>query len=147
MAVHNLINLLLDLIFPDRCAGCGGAGGLFCSRCRAVLQPYPDEDTPAGLDGATVARIYAGPLRPAMHRLKYGRKRRIAEPLGDLLATALEIAPQPADALIAVPLHTERLAERGFNQSEELARGFVFGVGRRFSRAWSVTATPATRPD
>jgi ComF family protein len=47
--------------------------------------------------------------------------RRVAVPLGDLLADHLRAAPQPADALMAVPLHAGRLAERGFNQSEELA--------------------------
>jgi ComF family protein len=53
--------------------------------------------------------------------MKYRRMRRVAAPLGDLLADHLRSAPQPADALMAVPLHAGRLTERGFNQSEELA--------------------------
>ncbi len=53
--------------------------------------------------------------------MKYSRLRRVAAPLGDLLADHLRERPQPADALMAVPLHAGRLAERGFNQSEELA--------------------------
>lgn len=122
MQLRPLLSGLLDLLFPDRCAGCGGPGGLLCAACRAGLSPYPPDEPPAGTDGATVAFVYGGALRPALHRLKYGRARRVAEPLGALLGAALLTAPQPADALIPVPLHPARLAERGFNQSEAIAR-------------------------
>jgi ComF family protein len=46
----------------------------------------------------------------------------MGEPLGDLLAQHMSAHPLPADGLIAVPLHPRRLAERGFNQSDLLAR-------------------------
>lgn len=129
MAMWSLIGRLLDLIFPDRCAGCGGSGGLFCARCRAGLRPYPPEEPPAGLDGATVAWIYNPALRKALHRLKYQRVRRVAQPLGELLGEALLARPQPADVLLPVPLHPGRLAERGFNQSEALARAAAARCG------------------
>lgn len=125
--LSELFEQLLQLLFPDCCAGCGRTGALWCERCRGSLQGYPAEPAPAGLDGATVGWIYQGSLRHAVHRLKYGRERRVAQPLGELLASCLATQPQPADALLAVPLHAGRLAERGFNQSEELARW----LGRR----------------
>lgn len=119
----SFVERLLDLLFPDRCAGCKRGGGLLCGRCRAALRAYPDADPATeGLDGATVAWLYEGPLRPAIHRFKYERDRRVAVPLGDGLAARLMTHPQPADALLPVPLHPDRLAERGFNQAEELAR-------------------------
>lgn len=119
---------LLDLFFPDRCVICGSVGNLFCGKCAAQLRSYPAETPPAGLDGATVGWHYEGGLRKAIHRLKYVRGgRRIAAPLADLLALRLVAEPQPADALIGVPLHGVRLAERGFNQAHELA----LGLGRR----------------
>jgi ComF family protein len=43
-----------------------------------------------------------------------------ARGLGEVLAEA--VADQRMDALIPVPLHRRRLAERGFNQALELAR-------------------------
>lgn len=124
-----LIHQLLDLLFPDRCAGCGGGGGLFCDRCAASLAPYPAEAPPAGLDGAAVGWIYSRPLQQAIHRLKYLRVRRVAVPLGDLLARQVCGALPAVDALIAVPLHPERLAERGFNQSAELGRRLARATG------------------
>lgn len=117
---------LLELIFPDRCAACGGAGGLLCPACRAGLRPYPPEGPTPGLDAMAVAWLYEGALRDAVHSLKYRRRRRVADALADALAAGL--APPPADALVPVPLHAERLAERGFNQAEDLARR----LGRRW---------------
>ncbi|GIW91929.1 MAG: amidophosphoribosyltransferase [Pirellulaceae bacterium] len=111
---------MIGWLFPDYCAGCGRlTGELFCANCRALLRPYPPFPPPTGLTAARVAFRYEGGLAHAIHRLKYGHRRRIARPLGDLLAAAA--GPLDADALIAVPLHPTRLRERGFNQAAELA--------------------------
>lgn len=67
-----------------------------------------------------------------MHAFKFGRRRALASPLGDLLAEiGAEVLPggRP-DLLIPVPLHPGRERERGFNQSLLLAR--------RLGRAWGV---------
>jgi len=45
----------------------------------------------------------------------------MARPLGALLASHLTAHPLEVDALLPVPLHPDRLAERGFNQAEALA--------------------------
>lgn len=129
LALCPFVDTLLGLLFPDRCAGCDRPGSLFCSTCRAQLLPYPDRQLTvaslsrdARLDAATVAFIFEGPLRKAVHCFKYRRVQRMAAPLGDMLAEHLSRHPMPADALLPVPLHLHRLAERGFNQSEVLAR-------------------------
>ncbi len=125
---RSLSDSVLGLLFPDRCAGCGRSGELLCAACRASIRPYPAHEPPvrggdalALLDGASVAYLFEGALRKAIHTLKYNRVRRMAEPLGDMLAHHLQSHPQPCDAIIPVPLHPRRLAERGFNQSELLA--------------------------
>jgi ComF family protein len=60
------------------------------------------------------------PLAAAIQRLKYQRRRSIADALGTLLA---ERYPFADDALlIPVPLHARRLRTRGFNQALLLAR-------------------------
>jgi ComF family protein len=126
----DLFGRLLDLLFPDRCAACGAGAGLLCGRCRARLRPYPPGDGPTpGLDGVAVAWLYEGPAQRAIHALKYGRRRRVADALADALADAVG-APPPGAALIPVPLHRGRLAERGFNQSAALAG--------RLARRWGL---------
>ena len=42
--------------------------------------------------------------------------------MGRLLHTYLERAPRAADLIVPVPLHPSRVRERGYNQSELLAR-------------------------
>ena len=103
------------------CAVCGEpfpglAGVLPCDACRRAPPPYAF---------ARAVAPYQDGMRAAIHALKYGRRPVLATPLGRLLAEAgVRAAPAPpsdwADALIPVPLHPARLAERGFNQAELL---------------------------
>ncbi len=81
-----------------------------------------------GLEAMLVAWLYGDEVRQAIHALKYQRRRRMALLLADALAD--DWSPPPGDALIPVPLHPDRLAERGFNQAEELAR--------RLSQRWRI---------
>jgi ComF family protein len=83
-------------------------------------------------DPPPVARVHAalrhhGLARELVLALKYRRGKHLVEPLADLIAP---IAPHDIDVLVPVPLHTRRLRERGFNQSELLA----LALGRRSGR-------------
>jgi len=93
----------------------GLAGVLPCDACRRAPPPYAF---------ARAVAPYRDGMREAIHALKYGRRPVLATPLGRLLAAA---EPGPvrlrdwADAVVPVPLHPARHAERGFNQAELLA--------------------------
>ena len=123
MIGQSMFDSLLALLFPDRCAGCGRLGALLCPACRAALIPYPEgpHQPPPSLTDVRVAFVFDGPLREIVHQFKYRRERRLARPLGALLAAHLAAGPFSADAVLAIPLHHQRLAERGFNQAEALA--------------------------
>lgn len=129
--MHALIERLLGLLFPDHCAACRRTGDLFCADCRALLVPYAEEvqATPQGLEAVRIAFTFEGPLRAAIHALKYTRRRRMARPLGALMAAHLRAAPLPAQVLLPVPLHPARQAERGFNQAAELAHEIARATG------------------
>jgi ComF family protein len=62
---------------------------------------------------------YEGPLELAIQRFKYEGWRALAPPLAQLLSPEL-VAGRPA--VLAVPLHPRRARERGYNQSDLLAR-------------------------
>lgn len=69
-----------------------------------------------------------------MHDLKYKGNKEIGYHLGtlfakDLLGHSSFIKPEMA---VSVPLHETRLRARGFNQSEEIARGFAETLGIPF---------------
>jgi ComF family protein len=88
-----------------------------CALCRSGLR---------GFDAAYCFGSYEGTLRELIHLYKYARIRPMAGPLGKLLASALP-RDERFDAIVPVPLHWRRKWQRGFNQSELLARE----LGRR----------------
>jgi ComF family protein len=83
-----------------------------CALCRGGLR---------GFDAAYCFGAYEGTLRELIHLYKYGRIKPLARALGGLLATALPL-DERFDAVVPVPLHWRRQWQRGFNQSELLAR-------------------------
>lgn len=146
--VRSIVDPVLAVVFPSRCPVCSTAlarpsrgplcaacwDGLprhrgplcrcgaavatlwdgLCGRCRRGLSP---------LDAGASLGPYEGPLRVAIHQLKYHGRRCVAARLAEALLEerpARELLP-PGAVLVPVPLHPRRRRERGFNQSELLA--------------------------
>ncbi len=100
------------------CVLCGVAvdGGARCFRCRTKSL--------GALNLIRAAVAYESPVPALVHAFKYRGRRRLAAPLAGWMAAAWAERPElkAFDVLVPVPLHAERLKERGFNQSELLAR-------------------------
>jgi len=74
-----------------------------------------------GFDAAFAYGEYEGALRKLIHEFKYSRVTPLAGKLGPLLSRALP-REQSFDVIVPMPLHWRKRLERGFNQSELLAR-------------------------
>lgn len=125
-----LASMLGALLAPERCAACGqyvSLGAAFCQPCASAIEPIEGDE-----HEATAVGWFGGPLAQAIHRFKYEQRAELARPLGDLLARAGQRWASQADAIVPVPLATERLIERGYNQAGLLAA--------RVERAWGVKA-------
>jgi ComF family protein len=133
---------LLDLLLPPACAGCGRPGALLCGPCRSRLRspssggdrflaPDPGVVVGEALLVGLAAFAYGGPMRRALAALKYGGVSRLAPILAELaqphLAQLLAVTGPPT--LVPVPVHPERLRERGYNQAALLARGLGARLG------------------
>lgn len=95
-------------------------GALACGRCIAA---------PPAFDATIACLHYEFPATRLIQSFKYAQVVGLADPLAGLLAEAIaDSGLDPPDLLLAMPLSRERLAERGFNQSLEIARI----LGRRF---------------
>jgi len=94
-------------------------------RRRAPVASCPDCPPPEIASGRA-AFLFDGPVREAIHRMKFRRDRRIADVLGAAMAA---IAPPSADGVVWVPLSRARLAERGFDQVLALARSAARRLG------------------
>lgn len=126
------VRALLDLLLPPHCPGCGLEGQLLCDACTAPLRRRLDEppglpvglpsSMPAGLLQLEWCAMYSGPVRAALHALKYGGERRLAEPLAAALAARWQRAGRGGEVLTWVPVHSTRRRERGFDQAEALAQ-------------------------
>lgn len=66
--------------------------------------------------------VYSGPLRQAIHRMKYRRDISLGETLSRYLIELFVQLNWEVDMIAPVPLSAARLSERGFNQSALLAR-------------------------
>ena len=125
---------LLDLLMPAACAGCGRYGATLCKACVAGLRApaadsdrflAPDPGVAIGdaLELAVAAFAYEGALRKALAGLKYGSAARVAGPLAERATPRFRelAAVAGAGVLVSVPIHPQRLRERGYNQAALLA--------------------------
>jgi ComF family protein len=158
---------LFSVVFPDDCRVCGQPlreisripvcaaclsepqpliAEYFCVSCRApFLNAHPLDETGrcalcrlglAGFDAVYSYGSYEGTLRKLIHLFKYGKIRPLARPFGDLLSRVVP-REQCFDCVVPMPLHWRRRWERGFNQSELLAR--------EISRRWNVPMKKAVK--
>jgi ComF family protein len=96
-----------------------------CRRCGAEVESARRDCGCSGrlkaLSRLRSAVAYEGPAEVALQRFKYHGWRRLAEPFALLMAERLVVEGLAAPWAVAVPLHSSRLRQRGFNQSELLA--------------------------
>jgi len=121
----------LDLALPATCAGCGREGEPLCAGCRPALDARLDRppgvplglpsDVPAPLLQLEWCASFDGPVRAALHALKYSAEQRLAGPLGAAIARRWARAGAGGDLLVPVPVHAARARERGYDQAELLA--------------------------
>jgi ComF family protein len=80
-------------------------------------------------DTARSIAIYDGSLKEAIHKFKFKCKTALGEPLAGVLIEYLARNPvfdlSRVDVLTTVPLHLKRERERGFNQSEFIAKALA----------------------
>jgi ComF family protein len=102
---------------PDRSDGKVAENQPRCGLCRRPEPPFAR---------ATAYGSYESGLRELIHLLKYEQVRPAANVLGRMLAEAIaDLAPAFGDTplcMVPVPLHRTKLRQRGFNQSELIAR-------------------------
>jgi ComF family protein len=122
---------------PPRCVFCGGQGDLgavdLCSVCFETL-PFDAATGRGGGVGQTAVLApfsYDDPVGSGLRALKFQGDLRPARLFGALLAAsaARQGAAVPGTVLLPVPLHPKRHAERGFNQSEAIARHAALWLG------------------
>lgn len=147
------LTLLLDVLFPPRCAACdvllpaeesASHAMELCEACETSLAPITEACVRCGVPGAAVQACrrceeeapsfdgtsslwsYEGAIAQLLHRFKYEHRPHYAGPLGAQLATL----PMPAaDVVTHVPLHASRRRFRTYDQALYLARALADAKG------------------
>lgn len=131
----------MDWIFPPVCAGCGIQGEVWCAECQKSIQKlndnlcdrcgYPGKFAKDECPGCnkhdpqyTKIRscgVYKGPLKEAIHSMKYQSNLALGYFLSGLLEEKLRDENWDIDIVVPVPLSKVRQGERGYNQAALLA--------------------------
>ena len=142
MKNHSVIKNILDLFFPITCVVCGeellGEETGACIKCLYRLPVTNNfkvkgntaEKFMAGrllFDKIATYCVYSegGILKPIIHSLKYYNNKEIGILLGRMFACDLLESDflDTVDLIVPVPLHPKKLKNRGYNQSEIIAKG------------------------
>ena len=141
--IRELWGAALDLFYPPRCVACQRSDAWLCQPCidgsprvepplcircggrraRPLQRLCPRCRRGASLIERTRSPFYfEGPIRTAIHKLKYDGVTALTGPLGGLLADCWLTQSMSGDMIVPVALHRDRRRQRGFNQAALLAR-------------------------
>ncbi|MDX1496537.1 MAG: ComF family protein [Salinisphaeraceae bacterium] len=155
--VYNLIERVSAIIYPPHCLLCGDSGHRdldlcpacyrdlpwnehHCPRCAVPMQPPPGGTVnspcgqcladPPAFEHSIAALEYNPTTGWLVSGLKFRKQLSHARLLGQLLAEQVSAtASWLPDRIIPVPLHRQRLRERGYNQALEIARPVARKLG------------------
>lgn len=162
-----LPRMLMDVVLPPRCAGCGdivSAVGDFCAdcfvridwigdracrRCALPLEALDEAEcagcmaSPGPIERSFAATRYDDISRTCVLKLKHGRRVALAKVMARSMARRIEAdaSCREEPLLVPVPLHRWRLWKRGYNQAGLLAAE----VARLRRASWSSDALVRTR--
>ena len=140
---RTLANSLLGSLLPPVCQICadpGERGHELCGACSLTLPWHSDgcarcalplhedadelcfhcEESPPPLDACWASLRYEDPVSGLLLRYKFHSDLAAGRLMAQLMA--LNPPPWPLAPLVAVPLHPNRLRQRGYDQAAELAR-------------------------
>ena len=141
--IRKIFGSVLDWIYPPVCVSCGKPGALICEECLSKLPAVGDHYCSVcgkplkknhycrlcGKSGfrfgaARAPYLYDGPVSAMIKKLKYHNAMDLAPILANLLADYWRDIRWTADVIIPVPLSAGRQMQRGYNQSELIAKAF-----------------------
>ena len=135
---------LINIFFPKSCCCCGktllGTENQLCTDCALglPLTGYSSQlDNPVEkvfwgrvqIEAATALLSFSkkGSVQKILHSIKYKDNKEMAVFMGRQLGKVLAESHRfdDVDYLVPVPLHPKKFKKRGYNQSEEIAKGIA----------------------
>ena len=141
----------VDWLFPATCAGCEKPGLRWCEDCQRQVEllganvcrrcgrPQQDHTVcqtckaePPLYQSLASWAVYGGPLRQAIHKLKYNHDLGLGDTFSQYLVECLAQQAWAVDLVLPVPASPKRLKERGYNQADLLAKPLARAFGLHY---------------
>jgi ComF family protein len=144
---ESILNPLLDFIYPPVCISCNtplpDGSQKICQDCWIAVPALTKDHS---LYQKTRAKLIAegcisdliscyvfereGPFQDIAHALKYQEYKSFGVELGKQIGGLIRDWNVETDIIVPVPLHRVKYRERGFNQSEFIAKGISSIIGK-----------------
>jgi ComF family protein len=143
--VRELLNPVLELLYPTYCGGCGGEGDVLCRGCIDAFVPVSETGAcplcgrwigeevvcgacithPKQFQRGHFGFSFEGPLREALHAFKFDGRKDVGRALVRTLNERITAFADAFDVIVPLPVTERKLKRRGFNQafiiSEEIS--------------------------
>jgi len=172
LKIKQLISDFIGLLYPNTCVGCGKSlnfnENCICTACLYNLAKTNFHLTPenpvsrmfwgrANIQNATAFFYFQkGTISQKMlHGLKYNGAKEVGLVLGKYFGSVLSTceAYGDIDFAVPIPLHPKRQKERGYNQSEWIAKGIAeslncqLSADNLFRKIYTKTQTKKSRQE
>ncbi len=124
-----LLKTILDLLYPPRCAFCHrllrDSGETVCKDCAAHLPctgSLSERPKIRNVERCYAPLFYEKSVRDSLHRYKFGQRTGYAGIYAEYLVKCIDENRISCDIITWAPVSRKRLRERGYDQSELLAR-------------------------
>jgi len=115
---------ILDILYPPFCCGCGRIGTYLCPNCYQTINfiplPLVLELEPNYIDSVYVTAHYEGVLKKLIKTYKYKSVKDIGKVISSLIWYSTTLPK--VDLISYIPLNKKKLNQRGFNQTEIIAK-------------------------
>jgi ComF family protein len=136
------MSLIIDLLFPKTCFGCGQVGQYFCPKCQEKIKYHLVKySSHPPKEGRLSLFCFHGSIRRAIQSLKYEFTTDIIDEMSTIFTQKLQHTyphlikywQQNNFVLTPIPLHWSRQNWRGFNQSSLLGQSISQKLNLKFS--------------
>jgi len=131
----------MDWLYPPHCCNCGRRGSVICEKCYELIELIPQNqcakcgypirgkadicsdcrNSPPIFYQMKAWAVYTGPIAKAIHSFKYKNDLYMGKLLANPLCEIFYQSGWEIDLIVPVPLSTQRMRTRGYNQSALLA--------------------------
>ncbi|MFH0977221.1 MAG: ComF family protein [Spirochaetota bacterium] len=153
MHIRNIIYHIIDFLFPSYCVNCKKLISYkemcLCNGCLQKIDYLKNtceicsgdiienkcticSSRKLFIDKNIAVAAYAGVIKEILHNYKFNKRRRLYKHISLLSLNHIIRYKELIDAVTSVPINRKKRWERGFNQSELIARDISRKLGKKY---------------